>query len=621
MPQVPKSIADLIRTDAPASGARAALGLGDAATHAATDFLSPSGDASGLQAARPGLARVLAKLASGQPIKIDYVGDSYLEGLTASVPGTTDCASLICSTLATRYGVTVTKSNRAKSGYTTAFALSIIQSGLGEAKPRFYLALDDAADLYVLSFGHNDIRSDQVSPGTGYPQAASIGALEHMIRRIRTDLPWADILLLTEGPYNTASNASNTQLLAYNQSMRRLAAAYGCEYADGYAAYLALGNYQGYIDGTNHPNDAGHALWASSVLARFPAAVSANLYAAGLRRDPPATSLYGAHRYTRSAWAYVPTTAGVGAGTPAFRTTGTWTGTAPYTSSTAGDKVSVVALGSEVLLNLDCGPGTGTVKINVANTTVATVDLTTYPAGQASLPITGLSLGVNSLEVYVVSGTVSWRGFYVLTGPSEWFDPTSTRVTQVGTWTNSTNSTTWNNVTSTTTTTGDSISWEFVGTGTGLNMLRYYQPVGTPRSLTVSVDGAAGVTVESKGTDSAVSSAPGALDLVSGLEFGRHTITVTRPANGPNSFQIYSIYSFDESRLQRPRRQLGIAKVGEAVKFGVPFAGKPMVRCYAAKGSTTPLYPSAETIAGFTVGGTASDTALWEAEGSSPVAF
>jgi hypothetical protein len=43
MAQTPKKIADLIRPDAPAADARTALGLGDAATHAAADFMPAGG--------------------------------------------------------------------------------------------------------------------------------------------------------------------------------------------------------------------------------------------------------------------------------------------------------------------------------------------------------------------------------------------------------------------------------------------------------------------------------------------------------------------------------------------------------------------------------------------------
>jgi hypothetical protein len=148
-----------------------------------------------------GLGRTVAKLRAGTNIAITYLGDSGLEGDTATAG--LDCASVIKTTLDARFSVTTTKNNRAVSGRT----LGTIAMTSAASPSNFAAAITDAADLYVISFGHNDIRAEvsaAYTPGNGYRLADGKAALEHFIRKIRIEVPDADIIVSSTWPYTGA---------------------------------------------------------------------------------------------------------------------------------------------------------------------------------------------------------------------------------------------------------------------------------------------------------------------------------------------------------------------------------------------------------------------------------
>lgn len=561
-------------------------------------------------ASAAGVARFVGRALAGEGVKITFVGDSILEGSTAGTPGTTDAASLLVSTLAARYGVTVTKSNRAVSGRTAQRAL------LSD----FTAALTDAADLYVIAFGHNDEKSGATSPavqpGWGYPRAASIAATEHMIRRIRKTLPFADILLLSENPYSSDYPTSTALIAAYARQQEKLARYYGCAWADGLAAFTALSDWddQLAVDGA-HPNDGGHELLANAMLGLFPATMP--VAAAGPAVVPEGLLNTNAAYYDTRGWAATLNSART-TGLSGYSMNGSWTGSGPYVSAATGAGVNMQSLfvGSEAVLLLTGGAGAGTVNIDVdGNRLFSNVDLSTYPSGVNRIPITGLAPGVHTMYVRVVSGTVTVNGLEFLAAPVETFDLQSTRVTLGGTWgTSSTNDGNYfNRKSNTTSTSGDTFAFECIGTDISVHMLRLASG-GAAVTLTPTVDGVALTAISAVG--SASNQGPGQLVLATGLPYGRHTVSVaiTIPSG---SITLGTISVFDGTRLARPRRQRGVAKVGEAPIFAAPFTGRPAVTVYAADG-TSAVPPSVSTLSptSITLAGTASALVGWDAEGS-----
>jgi lysophospholipase L1-like esterase len=596
------------------------------------------------------ISRFLAKCASGQAVKIGALGDSGLEGTTVAsglnadggatrvgVLGVDDLVSLLATGLASRYGITVTKYNRAVSGHTTAATLSTKKSALvnpndaGSGSVNSYpftKILLDQPDLILLSYGHNDLKGFSSGAVQGLSQDTSLRLLEHMFRRLRKEVPGADLMFISEWPYLGGFNVgSDALLVTYNKAARVLCASYGVEYVDGYAAFKALGvtGMRAVVDATNHPNADGHAVWVGPVLKRFPSNV-----AGGLPQAPntPSTTLYNAHRVgPRSMLEMTVPTQSAGYGTDRFRlfpSTGSgWDTQAatPATTSQAGDVITVQYVGSDALLRLDCGAGNGVVNIDVDGIRVySNFDLSTKAAGQNQIPLSSVIGGTDSprsgihiVTVTLVSGSMTYRGFAYVPGGVEWFSIDSTKITYSAGWgASGSNSLSWNNRAKTTSTTTDSVSFDFVGTKAGMLALRYNV---TPRNVTVSVDGGASTTVDFGGnlqTAGTNLSAAGSVDLVSGLPYGRHTITIT--ATGTvGTWQVYAFYSADETRLRRSTRQTGVAIVGDVVTYAEPFTGRPTLRI--TPNGAGDAYATSDTKTGFTLTGTAGMLASWEAEG------
>jgi len=364
-----------------------------------------------------GLSRFATKLLTGQNAKVTYLGDSGLEGNTITTPGN-DTASRVKTWLDSTYGITSVKNNRAVSGYRSSSPMDPNQA----TPTKFSQALGDVADLYVISFGHNDIRSgpslgSAFLPGTGYALTQHLRAIEHMIRRIRIDVPDADILVSNQWPYTGGAYASNADLLVYGKAVQRLAISYGCAFADYFGALVAVG-----ADGatpavddiyitSQHPNDEGHRIWAETFQALIPTPgmeIAAQAPAAVL----PAP-LFGAERYPHTGWVKMPAAAGGVriASTDGYRLVGSWVaqGTLPQTSTTADDYVELQVIASELALLLD--NTTGTVKIEVDGITVnASLNLAAQGGVQNYHVLDLGSPGIHRIKVTVLTGTVTFRG-------------------------------------------------------------------------------------------------------------------------------------------------------------------------------------------------------------------
>jgi lysophospholipase L1-like esterase len=573
----------------------------------------------------PNLLRVLGKLTAGTAIKVTFLGDSGLEGGTVTVPGTDDCASRLCAGLATRFGATVTKSNRAVSGNTFAHALDPTVV----SPTRFASALADAADLYVISYGHNDIRAESFSatyaPTVGYPINAGRAALEHMIRRIRIDVPEADIIVSSEWPYTGASTATNTYLLAHGTMMRRVAAQYGCAFADYYQHLLGLGVNNGAEDsyvwavgavGTNasaqHPNNAGHAAWSDLLLSLLPKLTT--LAPAPAPPAPLGAPLFGAERYTHTEMLDIPNY--TGAVLPArWRVSGTWSSstTTPTISSTATNFAEVQAIGTEVRLRLDSGVGQGIVKIECDGAIInATLDLSAALGGgsQPYFPITGLTPGAHRIVVTVVSGSVTFRGAVNMPAIGHKIPYTSALITYTGSWADgASDPEVFDLVNHRTTTQNDTVAVTFFGTGLALSGVLY----AAAWSIGVTTDGGS-ESVQDWNTGGTLTQY-GCRNVVSGLAYGRHTVSLKLLSTG-RAIRVSHFFAFDETRTARPNRVAGFGVVGEAVNYGNPLPASPVVLLSADDAtSLVPANPTTPTSSGFTVAGTAASRHQWVADG------
>lgn len=540
-----------------------------------------------------GVARVVGKMLAGQNVKFTFIGDSILEGNTVTTPGTDDAASLICSTLSTRYGVTVTKSNRAVSGRTVATS---------QTDGHFTNALNDKADCYVIAFAKNDIASDISTPGTGYPKAASIAGLEYMIRRIRREIPFADIILMSENP-NSPGNSANSYIQAYSKEMRTLATLYNCQWIDGYKAFTENGDWSTLLSDSVHPNSAGHRLLADAILMVFPT----TLRTVGNPPSIPEKSYYGSERYTYAGWKTI-SAHGRSAVQDGFLVSGSWGTSSPYVSSAAGDSITAIFSGSEAQLRLDCGAGTGVVSISINGIEVyPNLDLKTQPTGQRRIPLTGLGPGIHYVKVKVVSGTITWRGFDYLQAAVEYINQDAGRITWSGTWATGTLATMYGGNERFTNTANSTATFDFIGTAIGLSCLINGATAVT--TINVNVDGvnlgnlsvSPGITANDFGN----------VLLASGLEYGRHTLIMTVVQATAASLQIGGFYTFDETRSARPRVQRGIAMSGEVIKYPISFTATPFVKV-----SGNGVYSTSESKSGLILSGTASQLGVWEADGN-----
>lgn len=359
-------------------------------THAAATFSRPQG---------AGVGRFVAKALRGGAVKVVGVGDSVTAGTGATL-GTNDFLTLVKNALTTRFpSATVTQSNRGLSGATVA--TNVINS-------YFANAVTDAADLYVLMFGKNDTVADAYAvPVQGYPLAQSIRGLEVMVRRLRTLVPGADIIIAAENP-NTASDATgNAKLQAWNAEAQALAAAYGCEWVDCYNAFTAKGDYSTYLTDSVHPSVAGHQLIADTIMASIPttALPAAQPAASPVNGVKDAASVDEATGLNGWVVRQDPGASQNGV----WVNSGTWSGSNPYVTTTATDYVEFTFVGTEFALRMSTATADALV-VDVAVdgvTTQTNLAMTTLPS--AYQPFVVLAKGLTALQhkvrVTLKSGT------------------------------------------------------------------------------------------------------------------------------------------------------------------------------------------------------------------------
>ena len=580
--------------------------LGTAAAADAEDFATTAQGAKADTAVQPVNypARFLSKVKAGTAVKVTILGDSIYQGSTATTPGTDDAISLLCTGIAARFGVTVTKSNWSAGGRTVFW----------ERLESWAAALADNADLYLIGMtGKNDNTWEANGANnarlTGYKTADSLAAIEAMVRELRAVKPKADILIASGNPCGTVYASSNVYQLTYSNGLAQLAAAYGCAYADGYTPFprdpaAPLNAAATHLSDGTHPNSAGHAVLAAALLALFPATF-----------DParsPASSLVDATPAGAAAWPVRTartgllslTTQGLTANTdripnPSFF--GTWTGTGPWTSSTVNAYAVGMAKASEFFFKFKMGAGQGVVDLYVNARPVATnVDLSTLQDGKY-LATKTVAPGVNYATVKVKSGTVEFQGFSYTASVGEWIDIDATRVAVTNPGTIAATSAFYggrqNQALANTVFTLD-----FIGTGVGVVVSRSGTGGGAYWS-TVVVDG----VVTNRPDLPADWDGLGTHILSSGLAYGRHTMVLTHQTG----LLVGGFSVFDERPEIHPGTCEGMAKVGETVRFPYPWTDTPTVQVT----STTANVAGASTVtaSSFLVTGTAGDLVKWRA--------
>jgi len=580
--------------------------LGTAAATASTDYATAAQGAKADTAVQPVNypARFLSKVKAGTAVKVTILGDSIYQGSTATTPGTDDAISLLCTGIAARFGVTVTKSNRSSGGRTAFW----------ERLEQWAAALADNADLYLIGMtGKNDNTWEANGANnarlTGYKTADSLAAIEAMVRELRAVKPKADILIASGNPYGTVYASSNVYQLTYSNGLAQLAAAYGCAYADGYTPFprdpaAPLNAAATHLSDGTHPNSAGHAVLAAALLALFPATFDpARSPASSLVDATPAGAAVWPVRTARTGLLSL-TTQGLTANTdripnPSFF--GTWTGTGPWTSSTVNAYAVGMAKASEFFFKFKMGAGQGVVDLYVNARPVATnVDLSTLQDGKY-LAAKTVAPGVNYATVVVKSGTVEFQGFSYTASVGEHIDIDATRVAvanpgSVGAGTvffgGRQHITLANTV----------FTFEFVGTGLAVIVSR----IGTGGGAywaSVVVDG----VTTTRPDLPADWNGQGAHVLTSGLTYGRHTVVLTSLA----IVTVGGFSAFDERPEIHPGTCEGMAKVGETVRFPYPWTDTPTVQVT----STTANVAGASTVtaSSFLVTGTAGDLVKWRA--------
>lgn len=555
------------------------------------------------------LAPVMYKLQTGQPVAITFLGDSVLEGTTVTVGGgtlgTDDAISLIRSTLAANWpNATVTVQNRAHSGTTQ----------LVETRREWANALADNADVYVISGGKNDIAAYTVGlPGSlqGQTYASSHALIESKIAELRQVKPDSAIVLMTENPYSAASTAANTYLANWNAGLARLADAYQCEFVDGYGAFTARGSWDGLLSDGVHPNGAaggsinevsGHALLAQAFMAHFPASFTAQASTATeLRLEPPGkTRLYNPWKYSRLGVVAMTAAAAV-AYAPKLSKVGSWTGSGPWTTSTAGDFMIATINGAEAFLDMVLGSGQGTVDILVDGTPVYTsFDLSNVALNNGKLlQMPALGLGWHYIVIKVISGSVTYNGIVFPQGRAQFLNKDSASIVNASMGTPGAGvSSSPGDGTYIPSAIAGTQTVTFVGTGIAIHSWRSAGGGGTGFFTSATLDGVAltsPIPINGSSDYQYIRH-----QLASGLAYGKHTLVLTWSATGIN---VTGFDVFDETPTLRPAQLQGWAGAAEVVKYGQAFPQAPLV---TAKDSSAGLAAfTSQSATGFTMGAVA----------------
>lgn len=353
------------------------------------------------------IPRTLGKLRAGQNITIGVIGDSKSDPAT---PGNAAGGPVekLAALLETRFGVTVTVVNGAKSGATAA-----TQYLQGYVKT----VVDAAPDLIVVHLGTNDTNSDANGLyAAGYVMDASLAAIERAAAYARDTREDGEFLFVGTGPYQDLASASNPKLLDYAAGLRALAGSVGAEWVDAYAAFLDYADDNGdsiaaLMYDSTHQNAAGNDLYAATMLDHFPVTSSGPTPALAPR---PTVGRYGIDTVNKATTylGYVQTAAAgtVSGLTYALAGTG-WTVETTYdVTSTAGDSITLSGDVREFLYNIDISSVAVVDFVLDGVTIAADVNLNTQSGKNSTsywlAPFVDLAAGAHTGALVLKSGTL-----------------------------------------------------------------------------------------------------------------------------------------------------------------------------------------------------------------------
>jgi lysophospholipase L1-like esterase len=297
-----------------------------------------------------GVARFISRAQAGENLSITCVGDSVLEGTTTTNPTTDKAMIKLAASLSERFGVNVTQTNYAHSGDTSM--RSSINGWITSA-------INEKADLYIVSaYDKNDLGQDISGQwAAGYNIQSSTATIERIIREIRTNVPKADIILMSTNPFSGSAISSNPYQRTKDDTVKRVAATYGCEWVDCYVAFETLVDWSHLMADDTHPNTAGHQLIADTLLSHFPNIKKSTNFNGGI-------SDYGLYNpeqvdINRGNKGYVIVSGPSTSDGVTYSTGGTgWVNEA---TSTVGDYVEVSANAIELAIQISTEPADATV--------------------------------------------------------------------------------------------------------------------------------------------------------------------------------------------------------------------------------------------------------------------
>jgi len=203
------------------------------------------------------LPRTVDKLRKKEPLTVAVSGDSISEGYNASqftkvAPFMPPFPNLVTAQLEATYGAKVTLRNLAVGGWNSAQGVKDLDRLVG-TKP----------DLVVIAYGMNDV-------GARNP-AAFKANIETMLRRIKQDLPAAEVVLVSGMTGNPDWVHTPAEMFpVYRDALASLEGP-GVVLADLTDVWLTVLQRKTLADltgnGVNHPNDHGHRLYAQAILA------------------------------------------------------------------------------------------------------------------------------------------------------------------------------------------------------------------------------------------------------------------------------------------------------------------------------------------------------------------
>lgn len=218
------------------------------------------------------LAKTVAKLKAGEPVKIAFVGDSITLGAESTRWWQEDYdkhaytfRGQVVKTLRERFPTSVIEPIEAfKGGVPIAYGIEHLEKTVLPGKP----------DLLLVAFGANDAFKYHADKAPTTSKEDFIAAHAKLAKSVQDQ--GGEVLYVTCFPINPwLSNGNAERLQEYIQAQKAAASEHGAAVADVNQAFLNL-NTQGIPwwsqnhNWNNHPGNFGHKIYAETILRAFP---------------------------------------------------------------------------------------------------------------------------------------------------------------------------------------------------------------------------------------------------------------------------------------------------------------------------------------------------------------